>query len=101
MRSGEWQALECRGWPDNQTCANLLAWCWRHDTGRHVVVVNYSATDAQARVPLPGDDLRGRTWALRDLLTGDRFDRQGDEMHDDGLYVALPAWGCHVLACPG
>ena len=28
FRNGEWQLCERSGWPDNQTCRQLLAWCW-------------------------------------------------------------------------
>jgi len=26
--AGEWRMLETNGWPDNQSCRNLLAWQW-------------------------------------------------------------------------
>ena len=48
-------------------------------------------------VHLPWTDLAGRTWRLDDLLTGDRFERDGDDMATAGLYVALPPWAYHVL----
>ena len=28
VRRGRWQLLETTGWPDNQSCDNLLAWSW-------------------------------------------------------------------------
>src|SRR5215467_4045285 len=28
VRSGDWQLLEGGGWPDNDSCRNLLAWSW-------------------------------------------------------------------------
>ena len=31
VRSGVWQQLEAGGWPDNDSCRNLLAWCWSAD----------------------------------------------------------------------
>src|SRR6185312_7581439 len=44
VRSGDWQLLECGGWPDNDSCRHLLAWSWSGaDAGRHLVVVNFSA----------------------------------------------------------
>jgi hypothetical protein len=29
LREGHWQLCERTGWPDNASCRNLLAWCWR------------------------------------------------------------------------
>jgi hypothetical protein len=98
LRAGEWRALDCAGWPDNQSCQNLVAWCWQDAPRRHVVVVNLSARTSQGRVPLPWPDLRGRSWRMVPVLGGDTFERDGDEMCDPGLFVALPSWGWHVLA---
>jgi hypothetical protein len=97
VRSGDWQLLESGGWPDNDSCRNLLAWSWS-GAGTHLVVVNYSAEPAQGRIGLGGADLRGRGWTLTDLLDDRVFDRNGDELADHGLFVDLPPWGCHLLA---
>jgi hypothetical protein len=109
VRTGAWQLLEAGGWPDNDSCRNLLAWSWFADaggdagdaapgTGRHLVVVNFSAEPAQGRIGLGWTGLRGRGWTLTDLLDDRVFERSGDELADQGLFVALPAWGCHLLA---
>jgi hypothetical protein len=31
-------------------------------------------------------------------MTGERFHRDGDELHAHGLYVRLDAWASHILA---
>jgi hypothetical protein len=100
VRDGTWELLESTGWPDNQSCRNLLAWSWTSDQGeRHLVVVNLSGLPAQGRVPLAGwPDLRGRTWRLTDLLGPEEFARDGDELADPGLFVALTPWQFHLLA---
>jgi hypothetical protein len=97
VRAGAWQLLEVGGWPDNDSCRNLLAWSWSA-AGRHVVVVNFSAEPAEGRVGLGWTDLRGRGWTLTDLLDERVFERSGDELADQGLFVAMPPWGCHLLA---
>ena len=91
------------GWPDNDSCRNLLTWSWTADDvapghGRYVVVVNLSAEPADGRVGLGRTDLHGRSWNLTDLLDDRVYERSGDELADQGLYVALPPWGCHLLA---
>ena len=57
------------GWPDNQTCQNILAWCWAKGDDRALVVVNFGTHPAQARVRVPWDELRGRQWRLDDMLS--------------------------------
>ena len=100
VRAGAWRLLEVGGWPDNQSCRNLVAWSWSGDPGsdRHVVVVNLSAEPAQGRIPLDWTDLRGRTWCLTDLLQGSVFNRDGGELAEPGLFVALESWQFHLLA---
>ncbi|MEV1065791.1 alpha-amylase [Streptomyces sp. NPDC050263] len=97
VRRGEWRPLAPTGWPDNDTCRNLLAWTWTHPDARHLVVVNHSDRPAQARLPLPWDDLRGHDHRLTDLLTSQSYDRDGDELTEPGLFVALEAWQAHVF----
>jgi hypothetical protein len=41
--------------------------------------------------------LRGDEWRLTDLLTGQTYDRDGDELASAGLYVDLAPWAAHVL----
>ncbi|MEU9344933.1 alpha-amylase [Streptomyces sp. NPDC048278] len=100
VREGDWQLLDCTGWPDNDSHRNLLAWSWTTDRDRCLVVVNYSGEPAQGRVPLPWDGLRGRSCRLTGLLDGSTYDRAGDELADPGLFVALDAWQWHLLSLP-
>ncbi|TWP49456.1 hypothetical protein FKR81_23165 [Lentzea tibetensis] len=99
VRSGTWSLLEPEGWPDNQTCRNLLAWSWSAaDGARHVVVVNFSSEPGQARIPFGWPDLSGHSWRLTDLLEGTVFERDGDDLVLPGLYVSLEPWQFHVLS---
>jgi glycosidase len=102
IRAGEWRLLEAGGWPDNQSCENLLAWSWSwsgaDDARRVVVVVNLSGQRAQGRIPMPWSDLAGRDWRLEDLLTGAVFIRDGSELGEPGLFVDLGPWQSHLLS---
>jgi hypothetical protein len=100
IRTGTWELLPVNGWPDNQSCRNLLAWQWSDDVAgtRHVVVVNLSAEAAQGQIPL--------SWAagsgagpcrLRDLFRDEEYLRDAGTMTDPGLFVDLAAWQFHVL----
>jgi len=100
VRAGAWQLLEATGWPDNQSCRNLVAWSWSGDRGgdRHVVVVNLSGQPAQARIQLDWPDLPGRSWRLTDIRNQAVFERDGDELASPGLFVDLGPWQFHLLA---
>ena len=101
FRNGDWRLCERSGWPDNQSCQNVLAWCWVKDDERALVVVNFGPAPAQARVHVPWDELGSTTWRLDDALSGDSYDRGGIEMRDIGLYVDLGPWQCHLFALRG
>jgi hypothetical protein len=64
VRAGRWRLLEAAGWPDNQSCCNLIGWAWdgAPDGDRHLVVVNLSGQPAQGRLPLGLAALSARRW---------------------------------------
>jgi Alpha amylase, catalytic domain len=97
FREGEWHLCERSGWPDNQSHLNLVAWYWRKDDNRYLIVVNLSGASAQALVRILRDDVRGKSWQLVDAFSGDVYERNGDEMGDPGFYVNLPAWRYHFF----
>jgi hypothetical protein len=97
LRNGIWHLCDRSGWPDNQSYLTLVAWCWHGVGERCLVVVNLSDSGAQGRVRLPWDELKGRSWQMTDLFTGQMHERGGDEMCNPGLYVDIAPWGFHVL----
>jgi len=97
FRNGEWRLCERSGWTDNQTCQNILAWCWVNGDERALVAINYGSVQAQGLVHVPWDDVRGRAWQLDDALSGNTFERDGNDMRDNGLYVDLQPWHAHLF----
>jgi hypothetical protein len=97
LRNGRWRLCERTGWPDNASSQNLIAWCWRSAEERRLIVVNLSESQAQGLVLLPWDELGGSRWRAIDLLSGNEYERSGDELCTRGLYVDLAPWGFHVL----
>jgi hypothetical protein len=96
MRRGTWAMASVEGWPDNRSCEHLVAWTWSSADAEHLVVVNLSADDkADGRIRLEG--MSAAPVVLTDLLTGERFLRDGATAGTDGLYVALPPSGAHVF----
>jgi hypothetical protein len=98
IRSGQWSFCEVSGWPDNQSCRNLLAWEWLSETENLLIAVNLSDLPAQALVKSGYQYISGKTYQLFDSLSGELYRRDGDEMTDPGIYVVLPPWGAHTLS---
>lgn len=98
-KNGEWHLLDCRpAWDGNWTWDCFIAYAWRNDAGDCLVpVVNFRAHQGQCRLPLPFEDLHGKTVRLDDLIGAATYDRGGDELTGAGLYLDLPGWGCHVF----
>ena len=99
FRDGDWKLCDRRGWPDNESYLNLVAWAWTSDNERNLVIVNLSDKAAQARVIVPWADAGGVTWRLGDTMSGATYERDGDEMQGQGLYVELGPWGYNFFQC--
>jgi glycosidase len=101
VRNGRWQLLEVRpAWEGNPTWDRFLAFAWEGEVDQRLIItVNYGPTQGQCHVGLPWDDLRGKQVILQDLVQEGRYEWQGDDLCNQGLYVDLPAWGFHVFAC--
>ncbi len=97
FREGEWRLCERSGWPDNRSYLDLIAWCWKKEGERALVIVNLSGSSAQARVQVPWTELSGRKCRVFDEFTREVFDRDGGEMQSPGLFVDLPPWGVHFF----
>jgi glycosidase len=94
---GTWRLCDVTGWDDNQSCQNLLAWAWEDGDHLALIVVNYSETPSQGRVRMPWPEIDRTQWRMRDPMSGQDFERDGEEIEREGLYVDLPAWGTHFL----
>jgi hypothetical protein len=90
---------ERTGWPDNSSFQNLICWNWVRGDKRYLIVVNFSDRCAQARVRVPWNDIQGQTLRLADVLSEAAFDRSGDELRGEGLYVDLGPWAYHFFDC--
>ncbi|HTP66977.1 MAG TPA: alpha-amylase family glycosyl hydrolase [Geobacteraceae bacterium] len=98
LRRGEWRLCDREGWPDNQSCTNIVAWCWDEGDKRHLVAVNLSEQGSQGKIRLPWGDLADCSWTFTDLLDGTAFAREGADLRDNGLYVDLGPWRFHFCS---
>lgn len=98
LRNGVWKLCQQGGWPDNQSCHNLISWCWEVAGRKYLVVLNLSDWRSQGQIIAPWSDLGGREWHLDNLLPRQDFGRRsGDEMLAQGLYVDLDSHSFHFL----
>ncbi len=97
LHDGNWRLCELSGWPDNVSFQNFLAWCWRKDEERRLIVINDSDIRSQGLIRLPWDDLGGSIWLLKDLFSDTVYERDGKEMMEPGLFVDLEPRGFHYL----
>lgn len=98
VRFGQWRLLDCHSaWDGNNTFQKFVVFYWQDGSRRLLVAVNYGSTWGQCYVPLPAEGLRDRRILLKDLLGSARYDRQGNELANMGLYLDMPDWGCHAF----
>lgn len=97
FRNGCWQACEVRGWHDNNSCRNLLAWTWRNDSDRYLIIVNFSSSNSQANVIVHWDDVSDKVFRFTDSLNNETYERSSNELTGSGLYVDLKPWNCHFF----
>jgi hypothetical protein len=90
LRNGRWRLCERTGRPDAAGDEPLVAWTWRDDAEKYLIVVNLSGAPARGQVELNRSDQNGGLWT--DLFMGNVY-----ETGDNGLDVTLAAWGFHIL----
>jgi hypothetical protein len=99
FREGNWNLLECvPASIDNRSHEAFIGFAWRGANEKCVVIaVNYSEQAGQCFVRLPFSELSGKTWKLIDLSSADCYEREGDLLEKDGLYLDVSAWKHHVF----
>ena len=97
LRQGEWWLCWTTGWPDNESHRAFVASTWRTEKSFALVVVNLTGGDADGMVHFPFDEWRGRSVRFVDEVTGEAFERDGEDIAANGLYVRLAGWHAHIL----
>jgi hypothetical protein len=99
FREGEWRLLECRpAWDGNPSWDAFISFAWTgRDNKRRLIAVNYSDHHSQCYVSLPWQDLKEKTWRLRDAMSDAIYDREGRDLSAQGLFLGLGPWAYHVF----
>jgi glycosidase len=99
VRQGEWRLLECGpAWEGNWSADDYLAFVWEGAGERLLAAVNFAAHRSQCYVRLPFTDLPGAGWRLTDLLSSAVYDRDGDDLHQRGLYLDESPWTASLFS---
>ena len=98
FHEGDWRLLECKdAWAGNDSHSNFVAHRWMNGDEMILVAANLLPQQSQCYVPLGLQALAGRSWELRDLLSGARYHRHGDDLLHPGLYLDVPGYGHHIF----
>lgn len=93
-----WRLLQpVEEWSGNSSHRHIVAHRWASGGDYRVVIANLSAQPAQCFLPLDMAALAGASWRLHDLLSGQHYERSGNEMLGRGLYVDLAGYGYHLF----
>jgi hypothetical protein len=97
LRDAEWRLLEVReAW--DHTSSSIVSYRWRTSAALAVVVVNLSASAAQAHIDLAKDLPAGSNFEFEDALTGARYPWARGKLEGTGLFVRLEGGGAHLFS---
>lgn len=78
-------------WPGNPSHQDLVAVQWQAaGEDFDLVVVNLASQRSQAYVAPTVRQLNRRNWSMKDLLGPEEYQRYGDDLQTQGLYLDLP-----------
>jgi hypothetical protein len=99
LRGGRWRLLECApAWEGNGTFDGFIACAWEgQNRERLLTAVNYAGQQGQCYLRLPFPDLAGLEVHLEDRTGPARYDRPGNDLVAQGLYLDMPPWSYHVF----
>jgi hypothetical protein len=100
FRNGRWQQLDCRpAWEGNWSNNSFISFSWQGEKDEKIVVaVNYSPDRNQCYVNLPFHDIPGNRWLLKDLMSEIYYERDGNDLNDNGLFLDEPGWKTYVFS---
>jgi len=99
VRDGQWQLLDCApAWEGNWTNDCFLCFSWQGlSDERLLVAVNYAPNQSQCRIWLPCRDLTASAWRLKDELGDACYDRDGNDLQANGIFLDMAPWQAQVF----
>lgn len=96
FKNGKWQKLEIRGWDDNQSYQNLLAFLWKNEEELFLVAINYSQQKSDGMIiinEIPDTE----TLNFTEFFSKQKYQYSSEQIKNEGFYISLPAWGINIL----
>jgi hypothetical protein len=93
---GTWSMLPVAPVGDS-TFENLIAYEWRSGTAWKMIVANLSGNPAQGRIPLDDRVSPAKQYIFDDQLNAVPYQRDGNELHNSGLFVRREAFDAHLF----
>lgn len=99
FEKGRWKLLEPKAsWHGNGTFDSFISFSWENGQNKiGIVVVNYSPFPSQCFLQLPLPFLADKKWRLQNLMGDESYDRDGNRMVSQGLFLDMPPWHYHVF----
>jgi glycosidase len=96
---GKGQLTKLRGaWAGNPTAQNFVIVQWQKQAPEFdLVAVNLAPHRSQCYALLDLERLAAHNWEMKDLLGRERYQRSGDDLQTQGLYLDLPAHGAQLF----
>lgn len=99
FEKGRWKLLDAKAtWSGNGTWESFIAFSWEGSYSKTgVVVVNYAPYSSQCFLQLPLPYLADKKWKLQNMMGEEYYERVGNSMLSEGLFLDMPAWHYHVF----
>ena len=89
-------------WTGDPSHEAFVAWLWVAAGGSmRLAVANLGAQRGRCFLPIVAPEFAGRTVVFDDLLSDARYERDGGEVLDRGLFLDMPAGGYHLFRVLG
>lgn len=96
---GRWELPAVRpAWHENPTHQDIVVIQWQAaDDQFDLAVVNLADHRSQAYVTLGIPSISRHNWILRDLLGAEEYQRCGDDLQNQGLYLDVPPYAAQLF----
>ena len=96
FHQGKWNMLDVAA-EGYASPAGLLVYEWRSNEAWKIIAVNLVAGASQGRVHLADRVSAAKQYVFYDQLNEVRYDRNGAELHDVGLFIRLEGFQAHIF----
>jgi hypothetical protein len=100
LRTGNWHLLNCTpAWDGNGSNDNYISFFWQgKEDEKMLIAVNYSPFQSQCYIKLPSQNPGEGSWVLKDLISGDIYEREGGDLESKGMYLDEAGWKIYVFS---